>query len=399
MVRIAHFTDASVDGVNGIATSIRLLTGALGERGHESLVVSAGPLRGRSGETVRVPSVPTGMGDFRFSLFPLRGMRDRVRDWRPDVAHVHTPGPLGAAGMTVARGLGIPAVYTYHTDMHGYSAFYHFPTPVIRAGTALYARALPRGAEAGGRGRYAAVEAANARVFEAARVILLPTANALRHCRSAPAYAGKVRVVATPPPHGENTRDGAVFRQRWGMSPERPVILFVGRLAGEKGIPLLIEAVRELPDATLLLVGPVCRRLGLHRRLARAGIAARTVVTGALHGEDVLSAYRAATVFAFPSTTDTQGIVLHEAALAGLPLVMVDRELAAGHPLGPAARLAGPAPSALASVLRALLDDPGGAAEAGRRARLIAYALTPDLFAERTLDAYREALSLLPDRG
>jgi glycosyltransferase involved in cell wall biosynthesis len=323
------------------------------------------------------------MGDFRFSLFPLLPMRRRVRDWRPDVAHVHTPGPLGAAWMTVARELGIPAVYTYHTDMHGYSAFYYYPTVVIRAGTAIYARYLPRGPRVKGFGMYAAVESANARIFESARVIILPTATAMRRCRTAAHYAHKTRVIATPPPHRSSVSDR---RDR--------TVLFVGRVSAEKGIPLLLEAFavlrRDMPEARLVLAGPVSRRLGLARRLARANLTEHTAVTGALHGDEVLAVYRNAGVFAFPSSTDTQGIVLHEAALAGLPIVLVDRELAAAHPLGGTARLAEPSPGSLAAALRAALEnDPG---EAVRRARRIAYASTPSLFAERTLDAYRAAL-------
>ncbi|WP_433380962.1 glycosyltransferase [Actinoplanes sp. CA-142083] len=380
MVRIAHFSDAAVDGVNGIATSVRLLVDQLEELGHESLVTSTGPLWRPGG---RVPSLDTGMGDFRFALFPMRGLRSRVEEWRPDIAHVHTPGPLGAAGLSVAKFMGIPAVYTYHTDMHGYSAFYHFPTPVIRAGTALYARYLPHGERVRGRGKYAAVEAANARVFEAADVIILPTATALRHCRTAGAYAHKVRVIATPPGHhGEQA------------ARNEPVVLFVGRVCAEKGIPLLLDAFKLLrgnrPDARLVLAGPVSPRLGLRRRLSERGLTEHVDVTGTLHGAEVPAAYRSASVFAFPSTTDTQGIVLHEAALAGLPIVMVDRELAAGHPLGEAVRLADPAPASLASALRASLDDTDGKTAA--RARQIAYGLTPALFAERTLDAYRAAL-------
>jgi 1,2-diacylglycerol 3-alpha-glucosyltransferase len=83
--------------------------------------------------------------------------------------------------------------------------------------------------------------------------------------------------------------------------------------------------------------------------------------------------------------------VLHEAALAGLPIVLVDRELAAAHPLGEVARLAEPTPESLAAALRdALESDPG---ETLARARRIADAETPSQFAERTLDAYRDALT------
>jgi 1,2-diacylglycerol 3-alpha-glucosyltransferase len=268
--------------------------------------------------------------------------------------------------------------------VHGYSAFYYYPTLLIRAGTAIYARSLPRGPKVKGLGMYAAVEAANVRVFEAARVIILPTATAMRHCRTAAHYAHKTRVIATPPPHRATVSDR-----------RDPTVLFVGRVSAEKGIPLLLDAFarlrRERPDVRPVLAGPVSRRLGLPRRLARAGLTEHTAVTGALHGDEVLAVYRHAGVFAFPSTTDTQGIVLHEAAVAGLPIVLVDRELAAAHPLGGAARLAEPTPESFAAALRSALEnDPGDAAE---RARRIAYAETPSLFADRTLDAYRDALT------
>jgi glycosyltransferase involved in cell wall biosynthesis len=310
-------------------------------------------------------------------------MRDRVRAWRPDVAHVHTPGPLGAAAMTVAHQLGIPAVYTYHTDMHAYSGHYYIPAPVIRAGTAYFGRYLPRGAgcrPGWGGGTYEAVEDANARIFEAARVIIAPTARALRRSRTAAAYADRIRVVATPPGHRQaaTAAQGKAFRARFGIAPDAPVVLFVGRISAEKGIPLLLEAFEGLRGATLVLAGPRPRRLRPPEHV---------VVTGTLHGDEVAAAYRAADVFAFPSLTDTQGIVLHEAALAGLPIVMVDPDLAAGHPLAGAVHLTEPSAAALAAGLRTAI---GATNELGRT---LAAELTPEVFAERILEAYRVAAS------
>lgn len=394
--RIAHFTDASVRGVNGIATSIRLLTGTLARRGHESLVVSTGPLWSPPVEdgVVWVPSMPTGMGDFRFALMPIRAMREQVRAWRPDVAHVHTPGPLGAAGLTVARQLGVPAVYTYHTDMHGYAEHYYIPTPIVRAGTALYGRHLRRGRRGRLLDTHDAVEAANARIFDAAHIIVAPTAGALRRCRMA-GFADRVRVIATPASLPPAAATGAEFRTRHGIAPDNAVVLFVGRLSAEKGIRLLLDAfalVRaRVPAAVLLLVGPRSGRLRLRRILDRSGLAAHTVVTGALDGAEVHAAYDASDVFAFPSATDTQGIVLHEAALAGVPIVMTDRQLHDSHPLADAACLTEPAPVAFADGLAALLAAPAEARHRGQRGRAIAAQYTSDRFADETLDAYRDA--------
>lgn len=396
MARIVHFTDATVGGVNGIASSIGLLVQTLTRRGHECVVASAGPLFGAgdgSDGVMWVPSMPTGMGDFRFVFFPLRSIRGRVRAWRPDIAHVHTPGPLGAAGLTMARQLGIPAVYTYHTDLHGYSEQYHLPTPVIRAGIAVYARHLRRVTATWPVGKYEVIEAGNARVCAAAEVIIAPTASALRRCRM-DAFAGKVRVIATPPSLGPAGSTAAEFRARFGIAADCAVVLFVGRLSGEKGIRLLLDAfaaVRGQVPAKLVLVGPQSRRLGLRRLLDRAGLTPHTVITGTLCGPEVQAAYRAGTVFAFPSSTDTQGIVLHEAALAGLPIVMTDRRLHDSHPLAEAMQVTDPTPTALAAGIATLLLEPDQARLLGQRARLIAQKHTPERFADETLQAYSHA--------
>ena len=402
VVRIAHFTDASVVGVNGIASSIGLLTRTLRGRGHDCVVVSAGPWwGGASGDVIWVPSVPTGMGDFRFVPFPLAGMRDRAKAWRPDVVHVHTPGPLGAAGISVASELGIPAVYTYHTDMHGYAGQYFVPAGLIRACTAVYGRHLGRGAQGRPAGRYEVVEAANARVFASAEVIIAPTEAALRRCRMAP-YADKIQIIATPAGLPPLAGTGAAFRARHGIPAGSPVVLFVGRLTAEKGVGLLVDAFAQVlarvPAATLVLVGPESRSLRLGRLLDRAALTAHTVRTGALPGVGVQEAYRAGTVFAFPSATDTQGIVLHEAALAGLPIVMTDPVLHAGHPLAGAAYLAGADPGGLAAGLCALLLSPEEARDRGERGRRLAAELTADRFADETLRAYRYAVGAAADR-
>jgi 1,2-diacylglycerol 3-alpha-glucosyltransferase len=396
LTRIAHFTDASFRGVNGIAASIRLLTATLAGRGHESIVVTVGPLWKSPVDdgVISVPSLPTGMGDFRFALTPIRAMRDRVRAWRPEVAHVHTPGPLGAAGLTVARQLGIPAVYTYHTDMHGYAEHYYIPTPIVRAGTALYGRHLRRGPAGRLFDTHDAVEEANARVFDAAHVIVAPTAGALRRCRME-AFADRVRVIATPASLPPAAVTGAEFRARHGIAHDAAVALFVGRLSAEKGIRLLLDAFtvarQRVPHATLLLVGPRDARLRLPRLLDRSGLVAYTVATGALGGAEVQAAYAASDVFAFPSATDTQGIVLHEAALAGLPIVMTDRPLHSGHPLADAMCLTEPEPPAFAAGLAALLAAPAEARHRGQRGRSIAAEYTSDRFADETLQAYRDA--------
>jgi glycosyltransferase involved in cell wall biosynthesis len=119
--------------------------------------------------------------------------------------------------------------------------------------------------------------------------------------------------------------DGARFRARLGIGSARPVLLFVGRIAGEKNIDFLLHmlaALRaQLPEVLLVVAGegPAAPSLAaLAQRLA-LGDAVRFV--GYLERETELQdCYRAADLFVFASRTETQGLVLLEAMAVGLPV-------------------------------------------------------------------------------
>jgi glycosyltransferase involved in cell wall biosynthesis len=104
-------------------------------------------------------------------------------------------------------------------------------------------------------------------------------------------------------------------------------VLYVGRLATEKRLDVLIRAVAALRsslDAQLVLVGK--GESEPYREIAdEAAIAERCTFHGPVADEDLPDVYRAATVFGFPSEAELQGMVLLEAAASGLPLVGADQ--------------------------------------------------------------------------
>jgi glycosyltransferase involved in cell wall biosynthesis len=172
--------------------------------------------------------------------------------------------------------------------------------------------------------------------------------------------------------------------------------LFVGRLGSEKNIPLLLDAFRELlslDDSTkLLLVGPIFKKRQFYRLLRRAGIGDQVIITGPLSPEYIWQAYSASDVFAFPSLTDSQGVVLDEAALAGLPIVLVDADLYRAHPLA-VMRLTEPDPIAFArGIMAALSSRPAVRVEDdGALPRVPQY--TPEQFALQVLEVYESAIT------
>ncbi|MCA1848668.1 MAG: glycosyltransferase, partial [Actinobacteria bacterium] len=102
-----------------------------------------------------------------------------------------------------------------------------------------------------------------------------------------------------------------------GGHPSGKLLLYVGRLAPEKGIERLKAILRGVPGTRLAIVGDGPARRDLEREFAGTA----TVFTGVLQGEDLAAAYASADAFLFPSTTDTLGLAMIEALASGLPIV------------------------------------------------------------------------------
>lgn len=415
-MRTVHFSDTFLPRRDGVVTSVRTLTAALAERGHPVLtVVPRHRGQADSAGLLRLPALPCGVADLRMSRWLLPGGAASsalagIVAAAPDVVHVHTPGPVGLLGVLAARRLGVPLVQTYHTDLHAYADAYRVPGVALRGGLRLYAHrlglppprasgdatAVGRRAAAAGR-RQATLDATNALLLADADAVVVPTAAVLGRVRL-PVAAERVFVIPTGVSARATTPAAvAAFRARHGIAAGDRVILFVGRVNREKNVQLLIAAFAEIaaacPDARLVLVGAVYGARWLAGLLQRAGVTDRVVCTGQQPSEVVAAAYGAADVFAFPSTTDTQALVLQEAALAGVPAVMVDAELHRYGPLAGSAVLTGPSAREFAAGLRWLLDSPRAARLVAADAAARAARHTPAAFAQAICDVYSWTLT------
>lgn len=102
-----------------------------------------------------------------------------------------------------------------------------------------------------------------------------------------------------------------------GGEPEKRLLLYVGRLAAEKEIERLRDLLTASSGFRLAVVGDGPHRPELEAYFAGTG----TVFTGFLHGTELAEAYASSDVFAFPSATETLGLVLLEAMASGLPVI------------------------------------------------------------------------------
>lgn len=116
------------------------------------------------------------------------------------------------------------------------------------------------------------------------------------------------------------------LRARFGIPPDRPLVLSLGRIAAKKGLLELTAALSRLPDVHLLVAGPDDRDGTLDALLARRrdfGLEARLhLIARWMENRDKAQAFADADVFCLPSATENFGIAAAEAATVGLPVIV-----------------------------------------------------------------------------
>lgn len=308
-MRVGLISDVYYPRVNGVSTSIDTFRAALALQGVESVLLA--PRYGSEPDTddvIRVPSRPVPrdpedrLMSFRASLDQSEGLRRRGID----VLHIQTPFVAHYAGVRLARQLGVPVVATYHTLFEEY--LHHYVPLLPSRLTGFVARRFSC-AQCNAVDRIIAPSAAmKARLMAygvSSPIDVLPTGISLA------AFA-----------QGERRR----FRARHDIAEDRPVALFVGRVAHEKNIAFLLDmlerALADEPRILLVIAGEGPAEPSLRQRVMARGLGNAVRFIGYLdRREELPDCYAAADVFVFASRTETQGLVLLEAMASGLPVL------------------------------------------------------------------------------
>jgi glycosyltransferase involved in cell wall biosynthesis len=349
--RLAVFTDTYAPHLNGVTRTLERLVAEVERRGGVARVFTVeAPGRPRP-PAVRWPSVPFwAYPEMRLAWPGAARAKAELRAFQPTLVHAATPLGIGLAGRAAARALGVPLVSSYHTSLTAYARHYRLGALVEPGWRFL------RWFHAGALRTYCPTRAVASELAARGFPRLAIWGRGVDTARFSPAHRSEA------------------FRARLGVRRGEVLATYVGRLAAEKDLDVLLDAMRLLgpPERSgirLVLVGE-----GPHEAACRARAPAGTVFTGRLEGGALAEAYASADLFAFPSRTDTFGNVLVEAMASGLPVLAADvpqtREVlgGAGHlfPAGSA--------SALVGLLLRLARDPvararasaGGLEAAGR---------------------------------
>jgi glycosyltransferase involved in cell wall biosynthesis len=118
-----------------------------------------------------------------------------------------------------------------------------------------------------------------------------------------------------------------VVRQRYDLAQNK-VLVSIGRLSEEKNWFTLLEAVAQVvkrrEDIRLILIGDGPQRAALEEKIQKLGLTRHVILTGLVPFDDIPAYLKAADLFCFASTSETQGLVTMEAMAAELPVVAVD---------------------------------------------------------------------------
>jgi phosphatidyl-myo-inositol alpha-mannosyltransferase len=369
-VRVALVSPYALAVPGGVQAHVTALAAALRRTGHEVTVLGPGPVGPIAGDpgTVgvgRPVAVSFNGSEAPIALWPTaaRGTRRAIAAIDPDVVHVHEP-VVPWFGLAAATSHRAPVVGTFHA--------WSDDARLYRAARPLARRVADRLAV-----RLAVSEAA-----------------ASYHGAALGLPLSRFRVV----PNGVDVARFAEAEPFEDLvDPERPSLLFVGRLEPRKGLEPLVRAFTRLktdrPELRLLVVGDGPERARCEALLP-AGLRGDVHFLGRVPHEDLPRYYATCDIYVAPSLGgESFGIVLLEAMAAGRPLVASDlpgyRSVATDGRQG---RLVPPRdPAALATAIGALLDNPAlrrAMADDGRRT-VAAYDWTQ--VAARVADVYREA--------
>lgn len=304
-------TDVYFPRINGVSTSIETFRGDLAsENVQVRLVAPEYPDDQPARDIWRVPSrrLPFDPEDrlMRWSAL-LAATTEAARDGI-NLIHVQTPFAAHYAGRRLARKLGVPIVTTYHTHFEEYIHHYLplLPRPWLKATARRLARHQCNELDA----------------------IIVPSP-AMRDTLAGYGITAPMHVLPTGIPVGQfDTGDGARFRARHAIPDGRPIALFVGRVAHEKNIGFLLQAMNHAlerrPELLLVIAGEGPALPALQKQVADLRLDHHVRFVGYLDRKQELpDCYAAASVFAFASRTETQGLVLLEAMAAGLPVFAI----------------------------------------------------------------------------
>ncbi len=389
-MKIAIFSDTYIPDINGVATSTKILRDELIKHGHEVVVVTSElPSESDycddpSDNILRVPGleIQALYGYRACNIYSFKGMRE-IKGMNIEVIHVQTEFGVGIFGRIVGESLNIPVVYTYHTMWADYS---HYVNPVNSGAIdGLIKKAITRISKFYG--------------DKSAELIVpsIKTQEALKKY----GLNKDMHVIPTGlelekfDPKNKNDELISKIKQQYGIK-DQFIITFLGRIAKEKSIEILIDAMKEVvkenDNVLCLIVGGGPQLEELKELVKDDNISKYVIFTGSKPAKEVPSYYHLSNVFVSASVTETQGLTYIEAMASGIPAIArYDKNLENVIIDGVNGYFFKETDELVAILLKMMSNDYSNMA---KEAYLNAMKFSSEVFYEKVLAVYQRAINL-----
>ena len=320
-MNIAFFTDTYHPYISGVANSIDFFKDELEKQGHRVFIFAPllkdknGKIPEDSPRVYRIESLEQNVfSEFTMTLPNLPPIFRDFKKFKIDIVHSHSPFYMGMYASIVALFYNLPVVHTYHTFYEKYT------------GHSLFKKWYK----------------ADQVVMKLAKDISVFYS---KRCDALIAPSGKIKKILqdygikndiSVIPTGiklERFRDvdKDSFRKRFNIGIDKKVLLYLGRVASPKNPLFLAKMLKEVvekngDEMVLAIVGTGPSEDELKKRFEKEELSDKVVWCGQVKKDYVSYCYAGSDILVFPSKTDTQSLVLLEAAASGLPIVMLEDE-------------------------------------------------------------------------
>jgi len=317
-MKIAVFTDSYYPHVSGVTTTVDKQIQKLAEMGHRiKLFCPKFKKQSRAGQDlpknidiIRLPAnVPfPGYSTFSVSIPTVTKSLKEIRKFRPDIIHIHTEGGVGWEGLICAKIRKIPIITTLHTFLAHQEYLKHWKIDKFESFQKIAWKYILM-------------------IHNQAKLVICPSL-AMKKEAVENGLEVNAKVIA-------NGIDLSEYSKVAKASPDKTSenkfhFIYVGRVAVEKSLPVLIKAfkiiAKKQPKTKLTIIGDGPALAGLREMVNHQHLAGQVIFTGQIPHNQLMNSdlISSANTFITPSKTENQPISVLEAMAFGLPLIGVD---------------------------------------------------------------------------
>ena len=344
-MRIVIASDIYFPMINGVAVFAHNLALGLAKKGHEVMVICPS-FTGKKHRTTKDGVTTVYLKSVRFPFYPdqinkvpenkkLFGLKmpkiiykngiwnapypypevkKALKKFKPDVIHNQTAEAIAIAVTIYAHKYNVPLVATGHAYPDNITGQFKSLKPIKKPLDAILRSYMASFLK---RSEYATMPT------EMAINDLVPK-DRKRFGVTVEALSNGVDLTAFAP----GIADDKIY-EKYGIPKNRPTVLYVGRVDPEKSISNVVKAftkvLKTIPEALMVVAGDGTDKQHLEELVQEFGISGSVMFLGKVMPPELMEIYKTGTLFATASETETQGIVLIEAAATGLPIVAVDK--------------------------------------------------------------------------